>query len=526
MRVTRTIITGTLIAALMAGTASADTLREALVSAYHTNPTLTAQRESLKASDANVAIARAAGRPQVSVTGGLNRDLSRSGILDTGGDATLSVGADLNVPLFTGGRVKNSVRGAKTRVEAGRGTLRAVEGDVFTEAVSAYMDVIRDRAVVELNQNNVRVLTTNLEATQDRFQIGDLTRTDVAQSEARLQQGRARLAVAQGNLTSSEAVYRRVIGHPPGTLAPPPPLPPLPKSEDEAVRIALTDNPDLFAAQRLATAAGYDVRVAEAGRLPTVSGVVSGTWVDELNGTFGNGSAAQGSQTTAGLSTTVPIFQGGLIGGRVRQAQALQGQAFEQVVGTERAVVAATRAAFANYYATERAIQAQTVAVQANELALEGVRAEQSVGTRTVLDVLDAEQELLNAQVLLVTAKRDQYVAGFQLLNAMGQAEAQDLGLDGGPLYDPLANYRRVAGSWNDWATDPIHAPAATRTVSPQEMPATPILTPDLVPMSNDPSLPTPAIITPLGPTGLPSSSTLPAPAPSTSTTGVTQPRR
>jgi outer membrane protein len=522
MRVIRTIFTGTLIGALMAGTASADTLREALVSAYQSNPTLTAQREALKATDANVAIARAAGRPQVNATVGLNKNLTRSGvILEQQGDdhnISLSGGLDLSVPFYTGGRVKNSVRGAKTRVEAGRATLRAVEGDVFTDAVSAYMDVIRDRAVVELNQNNVRVLGTNLEATQDRFQIGDLTRTDVAQSEARLQQGRARLAVAQGNLTSSEAVYRRVIGHPPGTLAPPPPLPPLPKSEDEAVRIALTDNPDLFAAQRLALESGYDVRVAEAGRLPTLSGVAAGDYVNQLTGDTGTLDNRAGTATRVGLSGQIPLFQGGLIGGRVRQAQALQGQAFEQVVGTERAVVAATRAAFANYYATERAIQAQTVAVQANELALEGVRAEQSVGTRTVLDVLDAEQELLNAQVLLVTAKRDQYVAGFQLLNAMGQAEAQDLGLDGGPLYDPLANYRRVSGSWNDWATDPIHAPAATRTVSPQEMPATPIVTPDLVPMGNDPALPTPAIITPMTPTAAPVS-TQPTP-------GVTQPRR
>jgi len=151
-------------------------------------------------------------------------------------------------------------------------------------------------------------------------------------------------------------------------------------------------------------------------------------------------------------------------------------------VGTERAVVATTRSAFATYEAAQKAIQSETVAVQANELALEGARAEQSVGTRTVLDVLNAEQELLNSQVALVTAKRDAYVAGFQLLNAMGQAEAQDLGLDGGPLYDPLGNYRRVANSWNDWATDPRHVPVATRTVDPQEAPSTPVVTPQLVP--------------------------------------------
>ena len=142
----------------------------------------------------------------------------------------------------------------------------------------------------------------------------------------------------------------------------------------------------------------------------------------------------------------------------------------------------ATRSAFATYEAAQKAIQSNSVAVQANELALEGARAEQSVGTRTVLDVLNAEQELLNSQVALVTAKRDAYVAGFQLLNAMGQAEAHDLGLDGGPLYDPLGNYRRVAGSWNDWATDPRHVPVATRTVDPTEMPQQPAVTPEARP--------------------------------------------
>lgn len=492
----RKLITGSLIAALMAGTAAADTLRDALVSAYQTNPTLTAQRETLKATDATVAIARAAGRPQVSGTVGVNRDLSRSGILETGGKGpTLSGGLDVAVPVFSGGSVKNSVRAAKTRVEAGRATLRAVEGDVFTQAVTAYMDVIRDRAIVELNQNNVKVLQTNLEATRDRFQIGDLTRTDVAQSEARLQLGNSQLAVSQGRLTASEATYRQVIGHPPGNLAPPPPLPPLPTTPDEAVRIALANNPDLDAISRQAIAAGYDVRVAEAGRLPTLSVVGSGTYVNEFGGHIA-GVPSTGGQTSIGLATMVPIFQGGLPAARIRQAQAQEGQTLEQVVGTERAVVQAARAAFATYDAAQKAIQAQTVAVQANELALEGNRAEQSVGTRTIIEVLNAEQELLNSQVALVTAKRDAYVAGFQLLNAMGQAEAQDLGLDGGPLYDPLGNYRRVAGNWNDWASDPRHPTAATRTVSPEEMPATPIVTPQVDSAPIDPTPPVTAGVT------------------------------
>ena len=477
----RKFFTATIVAALMAGSASADTLRDALVSAYQTNPTLTGQRQALRATDATVAIAKAAGRPQVSGTVGLNRDLTRSGILDTGSRGpTVSAGVDLSLPLFNGGSVRNSIQAAKTRVEAGRATLKAVEGDVFTDAVAAYMDVIRDRSIVELNRNNVRVLQTNLEATRDRFQIGDVTRTDVAQSEARLQLGRSQLATAEGNLTSSEANYRRVVGHQPGVLAPPPPLPPLPATADEAVKIALATNPDLIAVVRTAAAAGYDVRVAEAGRLPTLSGVLSGTYINAL-GDQQSGIPNSGTTTSAGLSARVPLYQGGLPSARIRQAQALEGQQLEQVVGTERAVVAQARSAFADYDAAQKAIAANTIAVQANELALEGTRAEQTVGTRNVLDVLNAEQELLNSQVLLVTAKRNAYVAGFQLLNAMGVADAADLGLDGGPLYDPLGNYRRVANYWSDWAMDPRHNPVATRTVSAAETPAAPTVQQPLV---------------------------------------------
>ena len=474
----RRLAFATVAAALCASSASADTLREALILTYANNPTITAQRAALRATDAVVAIERSAGRPTVGAQVGLNRDLTRSGVLASPGSKgpTVSGGVDLDVPLFQGGRVRNAVNAAKVRVEAGRATLRAVEGDVFTEAVAAYMDVIRDRAIVELRQNNVRVLETNLEATSDRFEIGDLTRTDVAQSEARLQLGRADLATAQGRLAASEENYRRVIGSNPGVLAPPPPLPPLPQTPEEAVRIALIENPDLIAATRQAIASGFDVRIARASRLPTVSGTLGGTYVNTLSGEPGRNPSTGaetrvGSETQIGVTSRIPLYQGGLPAAQIRRAQALEGQAQELVISAERLVVANTRSAFATYQAAQRAIASNEVAVSANELALEGARAEQRVGTRTVLEVLNAEQELLQTQVALVTAGRDRYVAGFQLLNAMGQAEADDLGLEGGPLYDPLGNYRRVAGDWNDWSSDRRRAPAATRTVTPAELP-------------------------------------------------------
>jgi outer membrane protein len=472
MPVIRNLAIASLLAALAAGTASADTLREALASTYQANPTLTAQREALKSTDANVAIARSGGRPAIAGTVGVTRDLTRSGRFDAIGSKGPFVtgGVDLNYPLFQGGTVRNSIEAAKTRVEAGRATLRAVEGDVFTEAVAAYMDVIRDRAIVELNANNVRVLETNLEATRDRFEIGDVTRTDVAQSEARLALQRSRLDLAESRLISSEQNYRRVIGKQPDVLQPPPPLPPLPVTADQAVQIALVNNPDLIAASRQVEAAGYDVRSVRGTRLPTISGIASADYANTLSGDT-LGAPRSGTATSVGVQGRIPIYQGGLPSARIRQAQAIEGQTAEQRVASERLVVANTRSAFAAHQAAVEVIASNEVAVRANELALEGARAENSVGTRTILDVLNAEQELLNSQVELVTARREQYVAGFQLLNAMGQAEADDLGLDGGPLYDPLGNYRRVAGSRSDWASDPKHPVAATSTVTPQEQP-------------------------------------------------------
>jgi len=472
--VRRHLLIGALVASLMSEAAFADTLREALNATYRTNPTLNAQRETLKSTDATVAIARAGSRPTLTGTVGVNRNLTRSGVIaqTQGNDHNISLsgGADLSIPLFQGGSVRNAIAAAKRRVEAGRATLRAVEGDIFTEAVAAYMDVMRDRAIVELNQNNVRVLGTNLEATRDRFEIGDVTRTDVAQSEARLADGRARLATAEGRRETAEENYRRVIGQEPGPLAPPPPLPPLPATADEAVRIALVDNPDNIASVRQAQAARYDVGVARAGRLPTLSATGSADYINQLTGGT-NGLDRSGTATSVGLSGRVPLYQGGLPAARIRQSQALEGQALETQIATERLVIANTRSAYATYQAALRAIESTAASVKANELALEGVRAENTVGTRNILDVLNAEQELLNSQVLLVTARRDAYVAGFQLLNAMGQAEAQDLGLEGGPLYDPLGNYRRVAGDIFDWSSDRRHTPVSTRTVTPAEQP-------------------------------------------------------
>jgi len=449
-----------------------DTLREAFVRVYRANPTLTAQRAQLRALDEASAASRAGLRPQVSGTVGVTQDVLATGRANRGRNFT--VGLDVGYPLFDAGRIRNQIRAADTRVEAGRANLRATEGDIFTEAVGAYMDVIRDRSIVTLNENQVRVLETNLQASQDRFEVGDLTRTDVAQSEARLSLARSNLALAQGRLRGSEENYRRVIGALPADLAPPPDLPGLPATPEQAVDIALANNPDLVSIYAQARAAGFDVSIARADRLPTLNAITQGRYLNAL----GTANEQQGlpdsiplpnSTTTAavGLQARVPIYQGGLIGARVRQAQALQAQLLEQGIAVERSVVANVRAAFASYRAALDAIRSNEIAVAANNLALEGVRAEQTVGTRNVLDVLNAEQELLNSQVQLVTARRDAYVAGFALLNAMGEAEAEDLNLEEvGPLYDPAANYNRTIRRISDEYENPRPTPVATRTVA------------------------------------------------------------
>ncbi|WP_374942278.1 TolC family outer membrane protein [Sphingomonas sp.] len=454
-------------ASLLPAPAAAETLREALVRAYKSNPTITAQRASQRATDETVPIARAAGLPTVDARSSYSQNLIRGGNSLTNPQRQLNGFAGVTVPVYTGGAVTNSVRAAETRVEAGRATLRSVEATTFSDVVSAYNDVIRDEAIVGLNTQNVRVLDTNLRASRDRFQVGDLTRTDVAQSEARLSLARAQLQGAQATLIASRENYISLVGDAPGSLEPPPPLPSLPATSDAAVEAALRDSPALLAAQKQRDATRFDVRAARAQRLPQF-GVTIGQNYNNFLGSLGSGQGfstrQSGTSTVAGVSLQVPIFQAGRVGAQVRQAQALRAQAIENATGTERQVIAATRSSFAIWKSSQLVIESAEAAVSANRLSLEGVRAENSVGTRTILDILNAEQELLNSQVTLVTARRDAYVAGFALLAAMGHAEAGDLGLDGGPLYDPVANYNRVRHSINDFASDGEPGAVATRT--------------------------------------------------------------
>jgi outer membrane protein len=461
----------------LAQVASAETLRDAMMKAYQTNPTLNAARANQRANDETSPIARARGLPTLDGTVTYNENLKRSANSFGSPKRILSTGLNLSVPIYQGGSVKNSLAAAEQRIAAGQASLRDIESTLFSQTVAAYMDVIRDEAIVGLNQKQVKVLTVNLEATRDRFEVGDLTRTDIAQSESRLATADSQLRSGEAQLIVSREQYIRLVGNAPGELAPPPPLPNLPASPDIAVSIALEKNPDLLAAKKTAQAAKFDINVARAARLPRLSAFAnadSSNFLGSLSSRPGLPPFEQKQLTSAaGLQATVPLFQGGGSGAQIRQAQARSSQALEQIIEAERSVVAQTRSAYASWRSSNAVIASSETAVSAASLSLEGVRAENSVGNRSILDILNAEQELLNAQVQLVSARRNAYVAGFTLLAAMGQAEARDLGLDGGTLYDPQLNADRVRSRLWDWGNDPEQGAVSTRTIdTPAQNPA------------------------------------------------------
>jgi outer membrane protein len=456
-------------AAAIALPVQAETLRDALVAAYETNPSLTAAREGQKATNEGVPLAKAAGRPQADASLSYTENFPRGDGTGFSPDRVFTVSPNASVPLYAGGGIRNAVRAAENRVESGLANLRGTESAIFSAVVGAYMDVIRDEAIVELNRAQVGVLQVNLEATKDRFEIGDLTRTDVAQSEARLALAISNMESARANLIRSKEFYIQLVGREPGDLEAPPPLPNLPAAPDDAVNVALENNPDLIAAKENREAAGFDRKAANASRLPVVSAVGGSTHSNNFGSIDTTLPYSRWSSSAQiGVRASIPLYQGGEGGARVRQAQARLGQAQELEIAAERDAIAQTRASYASWKASQEVIVASERAVAANELSLEGVRAENSVGNRTILDILNAEQELLNSKVQLVTARRNAYVAGFSLLAAMGRAEARDLGLDGGALYDPVAEYRKVEGAWTDWDTNADPATKATRTVDTQ----------------------------------------------------------
>lgn len=425
---------------------AAETLEEALAAAYGSNPTLQAARAELRATDELVPQALSGWRPTVAINGDVGVESEDSNV--TGDETREPRSANLNVtqPLYRGGRTVAGTNQAENLVLAQREFLLGVEQDVLLQGVTAYMDVLRDEAVLQLNINNEQVLQRQLEAAQDRFTVGEITRTDVAQAESRLAGATAQRIAAEGQLISSRAVYRQVVGQMPGSLVDPGAASNLPVSEEETVA-GSTSTPNVRAAEYAERAARDGVDVVFGELLPQISLTGDLTTAEDISR-----ENVQSDSAAIMAQVTIPLYQAGSVDSRVREAKQRVAQR-RQDIETQRRFAAQTATTAWRALETARAqIQSFESQVRAGEIALEGVQQEAAVGSRTVLDILDAEQELLDARVSLVRAKRDEVVASYQVVSAIGRLTALELGL---PVeaYDVERYYQEVRDKW--WGIGP-----------------------------------------------------------------------
>ncbi len=434
--------------------AAADTLEWALVQAYQNNPSLNAQRAALRATDENVPQALSGYRPRLSLTGnaGYNYENATSefplaGTLTTTKFAeqffSRSVGATASQTLYNGFQTANRTRQAESQVMAARETLRVTEQQVLLDAATAYMNLLRDQAILDLNRRNVEVLTEQLKQTRDRFNVGEVTRTDVAQAESRLAAGRSALLGAQSNYVTSQANYRRIIGVDPGRLAPGTPVDRLsPPTLTRAIRQGQAQSPSVLAAAYGADVAELAVKVSEGALYPNLTLNASA-----LQGTDPAYEVLKETAFAVVGTLTVPIYQGGAEYSAIRQAKETLGQQRLNLDVNRDQARATVVQSWGQLEAAKAQIEATTAQVNAAEIALNGVREEARVGQRTTLDVLNAQQELVNARVALVTAQHDRVVASYTVLAAVGGLSMQKLGLNV-LIYDPQVHYQQVRDAW------------------------------------------------------------------------------
>ncbi|HYK79846.1 MAG TPA: TolC family outer membrane protein [Micropepsaceae bacterium] len=429
--------------------ASALSLREALVTAYATNPQIESARANLRATDEEVAKANAGWRPSLSLNGseGFQNIITDQPVHGESDRNQLSGTASLTEPLFRGGRTVAEIRRAKALVRAGQAQLVNAEQTVLLDAATAYMDTVRDTANVEYRRSNVQVLQDQLDASNTQLNAGAITQTDVQQTQARLATARAGLSVAEGQLIASRAKFERVIGRPAETLEAMPALPPLPATMDEAVTQAVAMAPALITAQENSRAADYAIDQATAALLPQVS--LSLQYQYAKNSSVIGLISPKVTQRDASiyLQVTVPLYQGGAEYAQVRQAKEQRSQSLANVTDADRQVRETAQSAWGNFTSARDSIASNELAVQANQGAVMGVLQEQRAGERSILDILNAQQELLSGEIGLANAQHDATVAAFQLLASTGQLTAKSLALDT-PLYDPLKHYNRDASAW------------------------------------------------------------------------------
>ena len=425
--------------------ASAETIESAMARAYNGNPLLNAQRASVRAIDENVPRALSGYRPRVTASGDIGatvQDLYRSGWTN---DKYFPRGAGVSVTqtLWNGNRIPNSVRQADAGVLAAREQLRQSEQSVLLDGATSYMDVLRDTAILNLRNNNIEVLEEQLRQTRDRFNVGEVTRTDVAQAEARLAAAQSDSSAAAGNLKASLARFRQVIGVDAKQLSPARGVDALlPKSLEAGTGLALAQHPTILAALHNVDVALLNVKVVEGELYPTVGVTGSLTHRWDLQG-----SNIQQNQASIVGSISVPIYEGGEVYSRVRQAKETLGQRRIEADQARDQIRANLASAWGVLEATRERINASQAQIQANEVALNGVREEAKVGQRTTLDVLNAQQELLSARVSLITAQRDRVVASYSVLSAMGRLNFAVLRLKVDE-YKPATHYKQVRDKW------------------------------------------------------------------------------
>jgi outer membrane protein len=446
----------------LAGAAQAETLVEAMAMAYQTNPQLLARRADLRALDETYVQARAGFRPSVDLGAQANlldlnyarpspSSLGRSGDDVTRGAETFSLSATASQPIYTGGRTSTTLREIEANILAGREQLRTLENDLFRTVIQAYVDVRRDQESVAIRQANVDVLRRQLEEVRARFEVGEITRTDVAQSEARLAASQSILSQQQAQLATSRAVYATLVGQSPGTLEPEPPLAALPASVDRAYEVAQVNNPELLAAELVEQASRARVAREQAERRPSVRANTSASYGRELD--F-NPLDRYGAELSANATLSLPFYRGGAVTSRIRAARHSNNADRIAIENTRRTVVQQVAQAWNSLQANRAALLSNEEQVRAARIAFEGVQAEAQAGLRTTLDVLNAQAELRNAELALVNARRDSYVAGASVLDAMGVLEARNL-LPGEPIYDPAANFNSIRRS-HFWIFEPL----------------------------------------------------------------------
>ncbi len=439
----RRIATALLLGALSAGPAAAQqTIVEALALAYATNPTLGAARAELRTVNEQIPQELSNWRPRVTVFSDVGKQRVDNKVDDPENTTPRSVELDVTQSLFRGGRTIAGTRRAEAEVDAQRARLLDTEQEVLLSAAIAYMDVWRDQSVLQLQINNEQVLTRQLEASRDRFEVGEITRTDVAQSESRLARAVGDRVAAEGDLSISRAVYQEVIGVAPGLLEAVPTVEGIPDGLDQIIEVSENENPTVLADVFSEAAELQNVKVQFGELLPEIS--VVGT----LRHSAEEASArSKRDQAQILARVTVPIYQQGFVSSQVREAKQRSSQRRLQIDESRRRVVQDSISAWEALITARAEIEAFEAEVNSTRIALEGVRQENAVGARTVLDILDAEQEFLDAQVSLVRAERDEVVAGYQVLTAMGRMIAANLGLPV-TIYDPDKDLEAVRDVW------------------------------------------------------------------------------